>query len=90
LVSIATLVGVITAHAQSGSGYFYPANLVVSRSVYVNTNNIQAGTTILPPNCSVASCPTPTIAVVDSTYPFVWNNDTVDGSFGITSKIFLD
>jgi hypothetical protein len=29
-------------------------------------------------------------AVVDGTYPFVWNNAPVDGSFGITSKIFLD
>jgi hypothetical protein len=29
-------------------------------------------------------------AVVNGAYPYVWNNDTVDGSFGITSKIFLD
>jgi hypothetical protein len=90
VVSIAILVSVFTADAQNGSAYFYPGNLVVSRSVYVNTNEIQAGTTILPPNCSLANCPTPVTAVVDSTYPFVWNNDTVDGSFGITSKIFLD
>ena len=26
----------------------------------------------------------------DGTYPYVFNNDLVDGSFGITSKIFLD
>ena len=90
VVSIAALVGVFTADAQNGSAYFYPGNLVVSRSIYVNTNDIQAGTTILPPSCSLANCPTPVTAVVDSTYPFVWNNDTVGGSFGITSKIFLD
>ncbi len=32
----------------------------------------------------------PTTAIADGTYPSVWNNDSVDGSFGITSKIFLD
>jgi len=90
VVSIATLVGVFTAYAQNGSAYFYPGNLVVSRSVYVDTGNITAGTTVLPPNCSVANCPTPVTAVVGSAYPIVWNNDSVDSSFGITSKIFLD
>ena len=29
-------------------------------------------------------------AIADGTYPTVFNNDTVDGSFGITSPIFLD
>jgi hypothetical protein len=29
-------------------------------------------------------------AVADGTYPTVFNNDTADGSFGITSPIFLD
>jgi len=29
-------------------------------------------------------------AVADATYPTVFNNDTADGSFGITSPIFLD
>jgi hypothetical protein len=69
---------------------FFPGNLVVSRSVYVNTNSITAGQTVLPPDCSLANCPTPATAVVSSAYPYVFNNDTVDGSFGITSKIFLD
>ncbi len=75
-----------TAAAQNGSAYFYPGNLVVSRSVSDNDpNNVQVGMT-LPPNCT-NSC---VQAVVDGTYPFVWNNAPVDGSFGITSKIFLD
>jgi hypothetical protein len=30
------------------------------------------------------------MAVADGTYPTVFNNDTADGSFGITSPIFLD
>jgi hypothetical protein len=56
----------------------------------VDTNSIIAGTTLLPPNCSPDNCPTPVTAVVGSAYPYVWNNDSVDGSFGVTSKIFLD
>lgn len=82
----ATLICVCTAGAQNGSDYFHPGNLVVSRSVYDNNpNSVQVGMT-LPPNCT-NSC---VQAVVDGTYPFVWNNAPVDGSFGITSKIFLD
>src|SRR6516164_3569822 len=81
-----SLICVYTASAQNGSAYFYPGNLVVSRSVYDNNpNNVQVGMT-LPPDCT-NSC---VQAVVDGTYPFVWNNSPVDGSFGITSKIFLD
>ena len=89
-VSIATLLAVSSAYAQNGSAYFYPGNLVVSRSLYVDANNITPGVTTLPPNCSLANCPTPVTAVVDGAYPYVFNNDTIDGSFGITSKIFLD
>jgi hypothetical protein len=82
------------AYAQNGSAFFFPQNLVVSRSVYDNNpNNIVVGVTALPPNCAPASgsCTSPpTTAIVDGTYPYVWNNDSIDGSFGITSKIFLD
>ena len=30
------------------------------------------------------------MATSNGTYPYVWNNDLVDGSFGITAKIVLD
>ena len=84
----------VAPYAQGGSDYFYPGNLVVSRSVYDNnSNNVVVGVTALPPNCSVdsGSCTNPpTTATNDGTYPTVWNNDLVDGSFGITSKILLD
>jgi hypothetical protein len=92
-VSIVTLVGVRTARADDDGGFsfpFLPFNLAVTRSVYVDTGSITAGTTVLPPNCSPANCPTPVTAVTSSAYPYVFNNDTVDGNFGITSKIFLD
>jgi hypothetical protein len=96
VVSIAFFLGVPGALAQDGApslfpgNLFFPGNLVVSRSVYVNTNSITAGQTVLPPDCSLANCPTPVTAVAGSAYPYVFNNDTVDGSFGITSKILLD
>ncbi|MGP0075145.1 MAG: hypothetical protein ACLPWF_24810 [Bryobacteraceae bacterium] len=91
-VSIFTLLGVQTARADDDDGFFLflPFNLAVTRSVYVNTGSITAGKTVLPPNCSPANCPTPVTAVTSSAYPYVFNNDTVDGSFGITSKIFVD
>jgi hypothetical protein len=89
----ALIVG-LGGYAQGGSDYFQPGNLVVSRSVYDNNpNNIVVGVTALPPNCSAASgsCTNPpTTATNDGTYPTVWNNDLVDASFGITSKILLD
>jgi hypothetical protein len=85
-----TAVGSGAVFAQNGSAYFSPGNLVVSRSLYVDTGSITAGVTVLPPNCSPANCPTPVTAVVSSAYPYIFNNDTVDGNFGITSKIFLD
>ena len=71
---------------------FQPGNLVVSRSVYDNRSaNVQVGS-ILPPGCAqtTGGCGAATGAPNDGTYPFVWNNALYDGSFGITSKIFLD
>ena len=94
LVSFLALVGSFTAYAQNGSVYFNPGNLVVSRSVYDNNPNTLAGggdptAAKLPTYFRLLLHPAQT-AIADGTYPYVWNNDTVDGSFGITSKIFLD
>ncbi len=75
---------------------FIPGNLVVTRSVYTNGNNITPQVTNLPPGCTpvTTSNPTPadpcTPAVTSSAYPYVFNNDSADGSFGITSKIYID
>jgi hypothetical protein len=80
----------VAASAQGGSAYFQPGNLVVSRSVYDNNpNNVQVGQ-LLPPNCQQTQVGCNGNATNDGTYPYVWNNDLVDSSFGITSKIFLD
>ena len=44
-------------------------------------------TTVSIPSASSSGCNT---AVADGTYPTVFNNDGADGSFGVTSPIFLD
>jgi uncharacterized protein (TIGR03437 family) len=81
--------------AQAFPG-FTPGNIVVSRSVYQATAAHLAVGQPLPPVCpSTAACGT--VKATDSgAYPSttstnnVFNNDTIDGSFGITSPIFLD
>jgi hypothetical protein len=56
-------------------------NLVVTESVYAGYPSlIAAGTTILP---------TGVVAIADGGFPEVFNNATVDSSFGITSPIYL-
>jgi hypothetical protein len=87
MVSLAVVAGCVIASAQN---YFQPGNLVVSRSVYDNNaNNVTVGE-LLPPNCQATQVGCAGNATNNGTYPAVWNNDGVDGSFGITSKILLD
>jgi hypothetical protein len=69
--------------------HFHPGNLVVSRSVYDNNaSNVKVGA-LIPVNCAntVGPCAP---ATNNGIYPYVFNNDLVDASFGITSTIFLD
>jgi hypothetical protein len=98
-IAIGVIVAAIPAVAQKAKNdrdhdrfFFWPGNLVVSRSVYDNNpSNVQVGT-ILPPGCAntQGGCGVASGAPNNGTYPFVWNNDTYDSSFGITSKIYLD
>jgi hypothetical protein len=82
------VVGATGAFADDDNINFRPGNLLISRSVYDNNPaNVVAGTTLLPPNCVAPNCVT---ATDGGAYPFVFNNDAVDASFGITSKIVLD
>lgn len=62
-----------------------PGALLVSESYYNNDQDIVAGQTVLPPGCT-SGCGT---AVANGDYPYVFNNDAVDGSFGVTSRLFL-
>src|ERR1700733_11552385 len=80
-----------TAFAQFSG--FTPNNLVVSRSVYEGTSSILAVGTTLPPNCPSTAVCTVGPATGSGAFPAidssnnVWNNDPVDGSFGVTSLI---
>lgn len=82
---------------SSGSTAVTPTgNLVLSRSVYAGDASTIVLGQGLPPVCpSTAVCATAP-AVSNGLYPNtsnssnVWNNDTADPSFGITSPIFLD
>ena len=85
LSGVASVTG---AFADDDNVNFRPGNLLISRSVYDNNpQNVVAGTTLLPPNCVAPNCAT---ATDGGEYPFVFNNDLVDGSFGITAKVVLD
>ena len=74
------------AHDQGGADQLRPGNLLVSGSTYREAD-IQPGVTQLSPGCTLGNCVT---ATADGAYPYVFNNDLTDASFGVTSPIFLD
>jgi hypothetical protein len=69
-----------------------PGQLLVSLSAWQENADITSGTTQLPPGCSTAAnAPNPcATAVAGGAYPYTFNNDQVDGSFGITEPIVLE
>ena len=89
LVAVA-LACITPGFAQSNNPTtFTPGNLVLSRSVYSAPASAVIVGQQLPPICGAsASCTGK--ATNDGTYPNVFNNAVPDGSFGITSPIFLD
>ena len=88
---------------NSGSFHFVPDSLVLARSVYTgDASTVTVGET-LPIGCVAGNVPVPLIAggtvkvavtcgvaTADGTFPGVFNNANSDGSFGVTSPIFLD
>jgi len=95
LLAAVALPGVVCAPLFAQFSGFAPNNLVVSRSAYTGAaSTVTIGET-LPPVCGTqASCTGQ--AIDNGAFPIVgssnnvWNNDSVDGSFGVTSPIFLD
>src|SRR5215469_13573942 len=85
VLAAATAAGASAAPAPGEGRFLNPGDLLVSESYYTNDPNIVAGTTQLPPGCT-SGCAT---AVANGDYPYVFNNDSVDGSFGVTSRLFL-
>jgi hypothetical protein len=90
-------------HDDSGRFEFKAGTLVLSRSVYAgNAGTVSVGQT-LPPGCVAGPVKVPLLAggtatvtvkcataIADGTYPAVLDNNKADGSFGVTSPIFLD
>ena len=62
-----------------------PNTLVLSSTTYDPSQGVVASLKVGTPLPNSASATTP--AVADNNYVTVWNNDTVDGSFGVTSPI---
>src|SRR5215472_16972337 len=85
LAATAAGTGATALAASSNSNKVKPGELLVSGTIYQDPG-IVAGQTQLPAGCTTG-CAT---AVAGGAYPDVFNNASVDGSFGITSKIFLD
>ena len=85
--SLIAATGASAASAGDHGGFLRPGNLLVSGSVYASDPGLLTpGVTVLPPGCT-SGCVT---ATNDGTYPGVFSNDLVDGSFGVTSPVFLD
>jgi hypothetical protein len=82
----AAFVHVSTAAADD-SFFLRPGSLIISSSNYEGGIGAVASLVVGTP---LANTNTATIAAVsDNNYVTVWNNDTVDASFGVTSPIFL-
>ena len=80
---VALAISAIAAPCEAGDNFFppfVPGALLVSSSVYTGTaSTVTVGQTL----------PGGGTAIADGTYPDVFQNATVDGSFGVTSPIFL-
>jgi hypothetical protein len=85
LLGSAYLVHTGAALADDGT-FLKPGTLVISSSVYENWKGAVATLTATGSNpTQLPNTDTATIsAVSDGNYVTVWNNDTVDGSFGVT------
>ncbi len=82
LVAAAALAicGASGAFAQS-TPLFAPGNLLVSRSTYIGTVTTVPFPGTLPNNAA---------SVADGGFPEIFNNETPDASFGVTSPVFID
>ena len=94
LMAAVTLAGpaalLVAPGVASAGTTLTPGDLLVSTSIWQQDANITAGTTQLPPGCGTLADNPCATAVAPGTYPLVFNNDSVDGSFGVTQPIVLD
>jgi hypothetical protein len=73
--------------AVADDSFLQSGALIISSSIYDGSTgavaSLQVGTPLA--NTNTATIP----AISDNNYVSIWNNDTVDGSFGVTSPIYL-
>jgi hypothetical protein len=79
-VACAALCSAASAFAQAPPA-FAPGDILVSRTTYTGTASTVPFPGFLPNNAA---------SVADGSFPNVFNNETPDGSFGVTSPIYLD
>ncbi len=97
-VTMAVVMSAVAAPASKalafspGEGSFVPGDLLVSTGQWQQDAAITAGTTQLPPNCGSSSYPDApcATAVTGGSYPYVFDNDEVDSSFGVSQPIVID
>jgi len=73
-----------------GPAALQPNKLLVSISSWQQDADITAGSTQLPPGCGTRADNPCVTAVAGGAYPYTFNNDQVDSSFGITQPILLE
>lgn len=75
------------ARADDDDAFLRPGSLVISSSTYDRSQGAVASLKVGTPLANTDTATVP--AVSDNSYITVWNNDSVDGSFGVTSPIRL-
>jgi hypothetical protein len=79
---VLAILGASDAMAQNQSNpLFSPGSILVSRSTYIGTATTVPFPGTLPNNAA---------STANGLFPNVFNNETPDGSFGVTSPIFID
>ena len=73
--------------AHADEDFLFPGSLIISSSTYDRSQGAVASLAIGTPLSNTNTATTP--AISDNNYVTVWNNDSVDGSFGVTSPIRL-
>ena len=80
-ISATVLAVALCPKAYSGDVTFAPGDVLVSRTTYTGTASTVPFPGLLPNNDP---------SVADGVFPNVFNNETPDASFGVTSPIVID
>jgi len=85
--SVLFMSAVASPVARAGQPFLLPNSLIISSTTYDRSQGAVASLTVgsTLPNTAAST----TAAVAGNSYPLVWNNASVDGSFGVTSPILL-